>query len=266
MTARIQDDPRGGDGADELETVADWIEAEGWYDGWLARHHAPDACETPDCDGLPMESPDPYEERRRFCADCHEPHERPTVTLCKADGFGDDPADRYIGRHTHQSERVSILSFAQGRLDYRQRGYLGNPYVVGEPDTPGQFGRGRSVARFAATLEWLIATHNCVRSAVVGLSGCRLGCWCRHADDHEPVCHGDVLAAWCDSLNAPACEPGEHKITAYRRAPGEQGLPEALPWELMCSRCGRTAAHLPARETHPVVEHVVPDLRGGVEL
>lgn len=269
MTTISDDPPGGGEGSGpealEAETVAEWLEANGWADDWLARKYAPDPCTADGCDRLPPRSEDPLLERRARCDEHHEPYQRPVVHHRQADDWGDGARDVYIGRHTVQGRRVSILTFAAGELEAGQSGYLGNPYKVGDPTTPGEFPRGESVARFAATLEYLMAHYSHVRLAVRGLSGARLGCWCRHADETAPCCHGDVLATWCEQLNGPACEAGEHKVHPYLRPP-ERGYPEEFPWRLFCRRCGRGQEALPAAALHDVAGEKYPDFRGGIGL
>jgi len=99
-----------------------------------------------------------------------------------------DPTDTYIGRgpdgrHLHTTEEIG------------DRGWLGNPYPVGE-----EYTRAESIAAFRADFEERIENDAAFREAVAALEGDRLGCWCQRLDEDEPACHGEVIAEWVDRL------------------------------------------------------------------
>ena len=100
-----------------------------------------------------------------------------------------DPTDTYIGRgpdgrHLHTTDAIG------------DRGWLGNPYPVGDGYT-----REESIAEFRDDFEHRLKHDGAFREAVADLYGARLGCWCQRLDEHAPPCHGEVIAEWVERLN-----------------------------------------------------------------
>lgn len=102
--------------------------------------------------------------------------------------------DVYIGRKMRGHYGTCGLKV---RLDSGERrelpdGYFGNPYKD-DADWAEKF---EEYAR--ARME----TDPLFRSAVEGLKGLRLGCWCRPPEgfDGELRCHGQILAALADGI------------------------------------------------------------------
>lgn len=100
-----------------------------------------------------------------------------------------DPTDTYIGRgpggrHLHTTEEIGA------------RGWLGNPYPVGDDYT-----REQSIAEFREDFEHRLEHDPAFREAVAALDGDHLGCWCQQLDDDAPACHGEVIAEWVERLN-----------------------------------------------------------------
>ena len=99
-----------------------------------------------------------------------------------------DSTDVYIGRgpggrHLHTTSTIG------------DRGWLGNPYPVGDDYT-----REQSISEFRDDFEHQLEHDAAFRDAVADLAGETLGCWCQHVDDDAPACHGEVIAEWADRL------------------------------------------------------------------
>lgn len=75
-----------------------------------------------------------------------------------------------------------------------ESGWLGNPFPV---DTQG---RVQCIDRFRTEFESRLDEDDEFRTAVRGLQGEILGCWCQRLTDDGPGCHGEVIAEWADRL------------------------------------------------------------------
>lgn len=91
-----------------------------------------------------------------------------------------DGCDLYIGRGDGGDAHLN-------NTEVGQRGWLGNPYTVGE------FTRSECIRLYRRDFYRRIRDDAEFRERVRGIRG-RLGCWCRHAHEDEPACHGDVVA------------------------------------------------------------------------
>lgn len=99
-----------------------------------------------------------------------------------------DPIDVYIGRGPGGRHLLCDL-------DPLQRGWLGNPYGLGD------YSRQESIDKFREAFEHRLERDEEFRETIAGLAGLRLGCWCRTLDEEDPACHGDVIAEWADRLH-----------------------------------------------------------------
>lgn len=100
-----------------------------------------------------------------------------------------DDADVYIGR-----ARSGDQHFLNTEIG--DRGWLGNPYEVGEV-----LDREEAIARFLDDFLARVDNDSEFRRALVErCHGRTLGCWCREADEDDPDCHGDVIKAVVDNL------------------------------------------------------------------
>lgn len=76
-----------------------------------------------------------------------------------------------------------LISVAVGKP-----GWLGNPWPITEDRT-----RGDVVALYADLFITMVEWSDEFRTAVGALKGQRVACWCRHEDEHRPLCHLDVV-------------------------------------------------------------------------
>lgn len=70
-----------------------------------------------------------------------------------------------------------------------ERGWLGNPFKL---ENYGD-SRREVIARYVPAFYGRLSSDESFREAVRGLDGKRVGCWCRHSDEDEPLCHLDVV-------------------------------------------------------------------------
>ena len=120
-----------------------------------------------------------------------------------------DTCNVYIGRRDSGNETIQNTPPGES---------WGNPYTL------ENYSRGASIRKFATLLETLLEEKPIYRLHVRDLAGKTLGCWCRQEREHEPACHGDVLAARAGQLyermvsgGGQPCERGEHWLVQYRQ-------------------------------------------------
>lgn len=107
--------------------------------------------------------------------------------------YGADKPENLTTRVVHQSEpHDTYIGRGRGGANLQnthsgQSGWLGNPYTLADHD------RREAVNRFARSFVWKLRQNKQFCNAVDALLGNDLACWCRHADESEPLCHGDAI-------------------------------------------------------------------------
>jgi hypothetical protein len=112
----------------------------------------------------------------------------------------DEAHDVYIGRGDGGDAHLN--NTAIGEI-----GWLGNPYKA--QSAGGDYTREQSIALYRADVLHRIDHDSTFATALADLKGQRLACYCRHARESTPACHGDVLVAVIDALRPADTEGGE---------------------------------------------------------
>lgn len=88
-----------------------------------------------------------------------------------------------------------------------ERGWLGNPFEVGEDGT-----REEVVAKFEQVFSQRIEDDPQFADAVASLAGKRLGCWCQQLAERGggAMCHGEIIAAYAQALDDRQNETFDH--------------------------------------------------------
>lgn len=113
-----------------------------------------------------------------------------------------DDADHsfYVGRG-YDGEHMMSDDIKVG-----QRGWLGNPFEVGEDIVMNgevvvqDATREKVVEWFEKVFVFRLEEDSHFRSSVKALAGMPLDCWCQERDDNGPACHGEVIAKWALKL------------------------------------------------------------------
>lgn len=84
-----------------------------------------------------------------------------------------------------------------------ERGWLGNPFVLEEHG--GEYTRDESVARYCQAVLDLHDESPAFRRELWRLKDARLACFCRHAGEDGPKCHGDVLVSVIQAVYQSRC-------------------------------------------------------------
>lgn len=94
----------------------------------------------------------------------------------------------------------------EGDVYIGRPGEFGNPFKL-ELDT--EDGRLECILKFQRYFIDRLASDQHFNAAVRALEGKRLVCWCRPHEGFRGrlLCHGQVIAAWCDNLDDPAEVP-----------------------------------------------------------
>jgi hypothetical protein len=95
-----------------------------------------------------------------------------------------EPYDVYIGRGDGGDAHLS-------NTEIGETGWLGNPYHL--DGHGGVHTREQSLARYCQDVLTRVETDPAFAAALAELKRNRLACYCRHASESEPDCHGDVL-------------------------------------------------------------------------
>jgi hypothetical protein len=113
-----------------------------------------------------------------------------------------EPHDVYIGRGDGGDAHLN-------NTDIGETGWLGNPYKTKAGG--GSYTREQSIALYRADVLARLDDDPALGAALAQLKGQRLACYCRHAHETEPDCHGDVLADVIDALSPTDTDGGERR-------------------------------------------------------
>lgn len=103
----------------------------------------------------------------------------------------DEDYDTYIGRGDGGDAHLN-------NTEIGETGWLGNPYKT-EKQGDG-YSRKQSIALYWGDLHCRIEHDPEFAHTLAQLKGHRLACYCRHARESGPTCHGDVLVRVIDGL------------------------------------------------------------------
>lgn len=101
----------------------------------------------------------------------------------------DEAHDVYIGRGGGGDAHLN-------NTDIGETGWLGNPYQT--QSAGGDYTRGQSIALYRADVLHRLDHDPAFAAVLADLKGQRLACYCRHARESTPACHGDVLVEVID--------------------------------------------------------------------
>ena len=113
-----------------------------------------------------------------------------------------EPHDVYIGRGDGGDAHLN-------NTDIGNTGWLGNPYKT--TSGGGDYTREQSIALYRADVLDRLDDDRAFGAALAQLKGQRLACYCRHARETEPACHGDVLVDVIDALRPADTDGGERR-------------------------------------------------------
>jgi hypothetical protein len=108
-----------------------------------------------------------------------------------------EPHDIYIGRGDGGDAHLNNTNIGE-------TGWLGNPYKT--KSGGGGYTREQSIALSRADVLHRLDHDPAFGAALAQLKGQRLACYCRHARETEPACHGDVLVDVIDALQPASSE------------------------------------------------------------
>lgn len=102
-----------------------------------------------------------------------------------------EPHDVYIGRGDGGNAHLN-------NTEIGETGWLGNPYktITGG----GNYTRSQAISLYCADVLHRLDHDSAFAATLAELKGQRLACYCRHARESEPDCHGDVLVQVIDAL------------------------------------------------------------------
>ena len=102
-----------------------------------------------------------------------------------------EPHDIYIGRGDGGDAHLN-------NTDIGETGWLGNPYKT--ESGGGDYTREQSIGLYRADVLDRLDIDPAFGAALAQLKGQRLACYCRHARETAPACHGDVLVRVIEGL------------------------------------------------------------------
>jgi hypothetical protein len=120
-----------------------------------------------------------------------------------------EPHDVYIGRGDDGDAHLN-------NTDIGETGWLGNPYKTKAGG--GNYTRKQSIALYRADVLNRLDDDPAFGAALAQLKGQRLACYCRHARETEPACHGDVLVRVIEGLKPVEASDADSDSDAEREA------------------------------------------------
>jgi hypothetical protein len=122
--------------------------------------------------------------------------------------------DVYIGRGDGGDAHLN-------NTDIGETGWLGNPYKT--KASGGDYTREQSIALYRADVLNRLDDDPAFGAALAQLKGQRLACYCRHARETEPACHGDVLAGVIEGLKPVETADSDSSSDTEREADRDGG-------------------------------------------
>ena len=102
-----------------------------------------------------------------------------------------EPHDVYIGRGDGGDAHLN-------NTEIGDTGWLGNPYKT--KSGGGGYSQEQSIALYCGDVLNRLSDDPAFGAELAQLKGQRLACYCRHARESKPACHGDVLVEVIQSL------------------------------------------------------------------
>lgn len=124
-----------------------------------------------------------------------------------------EPHDVYIGRGDGGDAHLN-------NTDISETGWLGNPYKT--ESGGGDYTREQSLGLYRADVLNRLDDDLAFGAALAQLKGQRLACYCRHARENAPACHGDILVRVIEGLE-PVETVGSDSSSDAERETGRDG-------------------------------------------